>query len=170
MNDGTIILIDDSASELRLCELALEDSKHDHTYLTFLDPISAYDYIESHIKEVFIIICDIKMPRMTGIELLEKINANRELRMQAIPFIFLSNSSAPEDIEKAYLLAAQGYFQKPLDLVDLTQIFELIISYWSIAHMAQDRISLKQIILFLYSNPGWPAIRAAAWLPSSSNA
>lgn len=75
------------------------------------------------------------MPKITGIELLKKINEDSNLRMQAIPFIFLSNSSSAKDVEKAYTLAAQGYFQKPMALDELTEIFNCIVNYWSKAQI-----------------------------------
>ena len=85
-----------------------------------------------------VLIADIKMPGLTGIELLEKINANSELKMQCLPFIFLTNSATPEDIEHAYSLVAQGYFQKPISLSELSEIFKTIVGYWNMARIPRD--------------------------------
>jgi chemotaxis family two-component system response regulator Rcp1 len=133
MERGEILLIDDNKSELRLLKEAFSATGFPRPVVTFMDAASAYDYITKNTKNIFVILCDISMPKMTGPELLEKINLDHELKMAAIPFIFLSNSVAEKDIEKCYSLASQGYFQKPYEMEDMTHMFKLIINYWTAA-------------------------------------
>lgn len=47
MKDGAILLIDDSESELRLCQIAMQNAKHNHDLLTFRDPQLALEYIKN---------------------------------------------------------------------------------------------------------------------------
>src|SRR5689334_1645287 len=127
---GQIILIDDNPVELLLCKQALKNIECQHEIISFSNPKVAFDYLKKTNHKIFIVICDIEMPQMTGIELLEKINANGKLRLKAIPFIFLSNSNVDKEIERAYALAAQGYFLKSYSLDGLCTIFKRIIDYW----------------------------------------
>src|SRR5258706_9898244 len=105
MNNGQIILIDDNYAELRICQEAMKMANPYNELKTFNNAVQALEYIKHHYRQIFAVICDIKMPQMTGIELLEEINADFELKMLAIPFIFFSNSSNEKDVERAYSLA-----------------------------------------------------------------
>lgn len=131
MRYDTILLIDDNKSELRLMEEAYKHTGYLYPLKSFSDATSALDYIKRHALELFAIICDISMPGMNGTDLLKALNKDHELKMEAIPFIFMSNSKAPQDIEEAYSLSAQGYFQKPMRLEETEDLFKTIITYWS---------------------------------------
>jgi CheY-like chemotaxis protein len=130
MKNTTIVLIDDSKEEIQLFKLAFNDVNTLSSLITFNDAPSAFDYIVENAKRIFIILCDISMPRMSGFDLLEKINADHQLKMSAIPFIFFTNSSQEEDVQKAYSLTAQGFFQKPMNIDDLESVFNSIVHYW----------------------------------------
>jgi len=135
MSKKEIILIDDNKAELKLFKEAIKGINHSRELVFFDSSPAALEYIRENAEKVFIIICDINMPQLTGIELLESINKDHELRLQAMPFIFLSNSAIPAEVEKAYLSAGQGYFQKPYSLDALREIFKMIIRYWSTAQL-----------------------------------
>jgi CheY-like chemotaxis protein len=137
---GEIILIDDSKDDLLFTFEALKDIPQTFSIVTFHDSTVALKYIQDSRSKVFIIICDLNMPKMTGIELLASINADHELKMHAIPFIFLSDSRNSAEIESAYALNAQGYFVKPSKLSELSEIINIIVSYWSTTRIPRDTI------------------------------
>ncbi len=139
MKRGVVVLIDDNKVELELFKIAFHETHFPRDLVTFSDPREAWKYLTHHMKEVFIVLCDINMPVMTGPELLEKINQNHELKMLTTPFIFLSNSDIAKDIDHAYTLAAQGYFQKPMDTEHMTKLLNLIIDYWTAARIPRDK-------------------------------
>ncbi len=119
---------------------AFKDIPETFTIETFHDSTLALKYIQDTRSKIFIIICDLNMPKMTGIELLASINADHELKMHAIPFIFLSDSRNSAEIESAYALNAQGYFVKPNKLSELADIINIIVSYWSRTRIPRDTI------------------------------
>jgi CheY-like chemotaxis protein len=139
--DRKIVIIDDSAAELRLCTEALTYVSHNRPVVTFTDARSAYDYIYKQAEKIFVIICDVKMPHMNGPELLERINANPQLKFLCTPFIFLTNSDSVKDVEQAYALAAQGYFQKPMHIDALSDIFRSIFDYWGKCRIPRERVN-----------------------------
>jgi CheY-like chemotaxis protein len=61
---------------------------------------------------------------------LRKINADDNLRIKTIPFLFLSTSANKQDINKAYSLSAQGYFKKPNSFEEVVKMLEQIMGYW----------------------------------------
>jgi CheY-like chemotaxis protein len=131
MRYDTILLIDDNKSELRLMQEAYKQTGFLYPLKEFSDAKEALEYITKNSKKLFAIICDISMPGMNGTDLLKALNKDHSLKMEAIPFIFMSNSNAERDIEEAYSLSAQGYFQKPMNLEETEDLFKAIINYWS---------------------------------------
>jgi CheY-like chemotaxis protein len=75
-----------------------------------------------------LIITDIKMPRMGGIELLKWMNARDEFRL--IPTIVLTSSSDEADITQAFVQGAKGYMIKPVQFGDLEKLIHTIADYW----------------------------------------
>ena len=137
---GQIILIDDSKDDLLFTLEAFKDVAEKFSIITFHKSPEALKYIQDTRSKIFIIICDLNMPKMSGIELLTSINAEHELKMHAIPFIFLSDSRNSVEIESAYALNAQGYFVKPNKISELTDIMNVIVNYWGMARIPRDTI------------------------------
>jgi two-component system response regulator len=75
-----------------------------------------------------LMITDLKMPRMGGIELLAWINARAEFRL--IPTIVLTSSSDQSDIASAFAHGAKGYMIKPVHFGELEQLMRTIAAYW----------------------------------------
>jgi CheY-like chemotaxis protein len=75
-----------------------------------------------------LIITDVKMPRMGGIELLKWMNARDEFRL--IPTIVLTSSNDEADITQAFVQGAKGYMIKPVQFGDLEKLIHAIADYW----------------------------------------
>lgn len=73
-------------------------------------------------------VVDIKMPGMSGLELLEKIKSNDELK--GLPVIIMSSSDEPSDIAQAYDHGANGYLVKPNKFRDLRDLVTSIDYFW----------------------------------------
>jgi len=125
-----IILIDDHPYEVDLLNLALEKLHLDYEIIYFSNAKEAYTYFEKTTDPIFIIISDINMPGMNGIELRKEIDRNTKLKKKTIPYIFFSSSTKECDVDEAYDYNAQGYFKKPMGLDEMTELFDSIIKYW----------------------------------------
>lgn len=75
-----------------------------------------------------LILLDIKMPVMDGWETLEQIKANPKL--DGIPVVILTNSSAPEDVDKGHHLGATRYITKSSDMEGLVESMRSLIEFW----------------------------------------
>ena len=78
-----------------------------------------------------LIITDLKMPRMGGIELLKWMSERPEFRL--IPAVVLTSSSDQADITAAFAHGAKGYMIKPVHFQELEQLMKTIAAYWRVS-------------------------------------
>jgi CheY-like chemotaxis protein len=82
-----------------------------------------------------LIILDLKMPRKSGLEVLEWINQNPEVAV--VPTIVLSASNLEKDVRAAYNLGANTYFVKPTTFEELVETMRTLEKYWKKAAKLQ---------------------------------
>jgi CheY-like chemotaxis protein len=131
--NGPIIIIEDDHDDQEVLKEVLEELKIPNLLRFFSSCSHAFDYLLTTLERPFLIISDINLPAMTGMELKQKINENEYLRKKAVPFVFLSTNSEQNVVAKAYEILAQGYFVKPVKLFDLKEMLLKIINYWKIS-------------------------------------
>ena len=86
---GKIILVDDEKYEKNLLELALYQKKWDVQVDYYVRAEDALRHLKKYGKEeIFLIICDMNMPGMSGLDLKKAIDNDKILKKKAIPFVF----------------------------------------------------------------------------------
>lgn len=75
-----------------------------------------------------LILLDIHMPGITGLELLQKIRAQQELR--CVPIVMMSTSDNPKDVEASYQWGANAYLVKPVGIQPLTNTLKSLCDFW----------------------------------------
>jgi len=75
-----------------------------------------------------LILLDLKMPRLTGLEVLEWLRNQPECGK--LPIIMMSGSGLEQDIDRAYNLGVNTYFTKPARLEHLTELVRVMVDYW----------------------------------------
>jgi len=75
-----------------------------------------------------LVLMDLKLPKKTGLEVLEWIR--QQLRLRKLVVVLFSNSALPEDVERAYELGSNSYIQKPPNPVQLKEIAQLLKGWW----------------------------------------
>lgn len=128
---GPIISIEDDADDQFLIKSVMEELDIPNELLFFSNGVEALLYLETTRDQPFLIICDINMPVMNGLELRERIDKNEYLRKKSIPFVFLSTADNPLVIETAYDSTIQGFFKKENSFDDLKDRIRVIYNYWS---------------------------------------
>jgi len=76
------------------------------------------------------ILLDLKMPKVTGMEVLEKIKSDQHLK--SIPVVILTSSKEDPDVKKCYALGANSYIVKPVDSDNFFSAIKEIGLYWMI--------------------------------------
>lgn len=125
-----IILVEDDIDDCELLQHALTEAGTKNPFKCFSSGDQALAYLKDTRENVFLIISDVNMPRMNGLDLKKEINRNDDLNEKNIPFVFLSTSSTWLVVREAHRLCPQGYFKKPNNILELTEIARNIVNYW----------------------------------------
>jgi len=84
--------------------------------------------------ERLVTVVDLRMPRMSGLDLLREVRADP--RLKRLPVVVLTTSDDPHDRDAAFCLGVAGYFVKPAAPGRFRQIMDALRSYWSVAEFA----------------------------------
>jgi CheY-like chemotaxis protein len=124
-----IIILEDDSEDQEFLKDIFKDLDVLNPIRFFSDAITALDYFVTSAAIPLLIICDINLPQMTGIEFKQEINKNQLIMSRAIPFVFLTTNPDVKIISKAYGLNIQGYFVKPPTLKQLKEMIHTIIQF-----------------------------------------
>lgn len=127
---GPIISIEDDIDDQFLIKSIIEELQIPNPVIFFENGLEALMFLETTQEQPFLIMCDINMPIMNGLELRDKIEKNQYLRKKAIPFIFLTTADDPRIINIAYDDTIQGFFKKETSFTELRDRFHTIYQYW----------------------------------------
>jgi CheY-like chemotaxis protein len=132
--NGPIIIVDDDPDDQLLArEVISSIGMHNHV-MQFFTALDALNYLMSDmLEQPFVIMSDINLPRMNGIELKKAIEANAELCKRAIPFVYYSTSGEKSIVDKAFTLQVQGFFVKANSLEEMRKSFRIIFDYWRLS-------------------------------------
>lgn len=113
-NDGDLLLFEESVEVVQEF-LSQRDILADFSITTASDGTDAIDILKT--KDFDVVFLDIKMPKMDGIETLEKI---KQIKKDSYVVMF-TTSDYDEDIKKTYELGANGYLLKSLDIIEFEE-------------------------------------------------
>lgn len=131
MEDAPIIFIDSDEDDQDMFKQALAELKSPHPPLVFDNGQSALDYLKTTDQVPFLILSEISLRRLNGLELREQIEQSTELRKKSIPFIFITYPVHEDLVEQAYDLTIQGLFEKKIVYREWVTQLQEIISYWT---------------------------------------
>jgi CheY-like chemotaxis protein len=143
-NDIEILFVEDSLDDAMLTLRALKKSGFVNMVHHVKDGAEALDYIfcqgaytERDIKKhPKLILLDLKMPKMSGMEVLERIKSDPVFK--SIPIVILTSSKEDPDIQKCYALGANSYIAKPVESDNFFQVIKEIGMYWMVLSQLPD--------------------------------
>lgn len=133
----TILLVEDNPNDLELTLKALSECNLANRVVAVGDGVEAIEYLNCEEKfsdrkrgNPVVILLDIKMPRMDGIEVLEYIR--RDERLKTLPVVMLTSSEEEPDLKKCYQLGVNAYVVKPVNFKDFVEAVKHIGIFWAL--------------------------------------
>lgn len=124
-----ILLVEDNIIEILKLKRAIENLGMNHEVLEAENGEIALDSIKQEEINPDIVLLDLNMPKMNGLEFLAKVRNDESMRH--LPIIILSTSNNNRDLMEAYKLGVSGYILKPLKYDDYVKKIEYTLQYWS---------------------------------------
>ncbi|MEF2277341.1 response regulator [Deinococcus sp. YIM 134068] len=133
MRSIQILLVEDNAADILLTEEAFSEAEFPHTLHLARDGVEALAFLRREGEHLGaphpdVILLDLNMPRMGGLELLDVLKVHDELRH--IPVIVLTTSRAEQDIWRSYHLHANAYIPKPVALGEFVEVIRSFGAFW----------------------------------------
>jgi two-component system, response regulator len=131
-NKSTILIAEDDSDDCYLIRLAFEDCKIDNPILFFKNGLEIVEYINNQDtteqKSVGLIILDLNMPKMGGIETLRTLKANPLWRKT--PVVIMTTSKTAADIDKCYDLGANSFISKSSSFEGTNDTIKTMVQFW----------------------------------------
>lgn len=125
-----IVVIEDDEDDQLFIQQALTSLAIVNPVVFFSNGVEAIEYLIAAQQAPLVILCDVNMPAMNGIELRQLIDLNEFLKQKCIPFVFLTTAADQGLVNTAYKMTIQGYFKKERTFAGLQDQLCSILDYW----------------------------------------
>ena len=132
-----ILVVEDSDADAEMTIRALKKGKVANRLVRVRDGVEALEYVfctgafsQRVNGDPKLILLDLKMPRMDGIEVLRRLKADQHTRL--IPVVMLTSSAEERDIVESYQLGVNSYLVKPVDFAVFTDVITHAGLYWAV--------------------------------------
>lgn len=127
-----LCLIEDNSNDVELTQIALRKAGFAFEVIVFRDGALALEGLaaaESDLhQELQMIFLDLKLPRVNGFEVLQRLRSDE--RFDTVPIVILTSSAVESDLRKAYALHANSYIVKPIDYIEHARAVTNTVRYW----------------------------------------
>jgi CheY-like chemotaxis protein len=134
---GRILVVEDDPRDVELTLTALDEYKLANEVVVARDGKEALDYL--YCREQFasrpsespaVILLDLKLPKVTGLEVLQQIRSDERLKM--IPVVVLTSSHEEKDMLRSYQLGVNAYVVKPVDFHEFVNAVKELGMFWAV--------------------------------------
>ncbi|MBD1919281.1 MULTISPECIES: response regulator [Cyanophyceae] len=125
-----ILLVEDNPDDERLTLRALRRSNLTNTIVVARNGEEALRQVFSSTPLPCVVLLDLKLPKVDGLEVLQQIRASDRTRL--LPVVILTSSSEDRDIIESYSLGANSYVRKPVNIDEFTEAVRRLGLYWAL--------------------------------------
>ena len=126
---GGMLLVEDNDADVLFFRRALGRTRPDAPLQVATNGVAAIEALAGGAPLPSLVLLDLKLPRMSGLEILEWMRT--QPRLEGVRVVVLTSSSQESDIRRAYELGASGYIVKPVDNAELQEAVAAIAAYWA---------------------------------------
>jgi two-component system response regulator len=137
----TLLLVEDNLADAEMAMDALREAKLANPVVHVEDGVEALDYLlyrgafERRAKgDPAVVLLDIKMPRMDGLEVLKQMRMHEHLRR--VPVVILSSSREESDLARSWDLGVNAYVVKPVDVSQFFSAVQTLGRFWAVLNEA----------------------------------
>jgi len=142
---NVILLVEDNPDDAELIIRSLKKSGLVNEIFLAEDGEEALEFVfgqgryaqKSYVEQIKLILLDLKLPKLNGLEVLEKIKTNPST--VKLPVVVLTSSDEDPDINKAYELGVNSYIVKPVDFNDFVNTVHQVGLYWLLVNKTPER-------------------------------
>lgn len=132
-DDKIILLVEDEPDDQLLLQHALDMGDARWKLVVVDDGTQALDYLFTQhsgekIGSVALVLLDLKIPKVSGLEVLAKLRAKPQT--QFLPVVVFTSSVEQNDLEESYRLGCNGYVRKPVDFHRFAETVRQVASFW----------------------------------------
>ena len=134
---GRILMVEDDPKDVELTLTALEEYNLANEVIVTRDGEQALDYLYCRGEyktrssgNPAVMLLDLKLPKVDGLEVLKQIKSDGELRM--IPVVVLTSSKEEKDMVASYKLGVNAYVVKPVDFHEFVNAIKELGAFWAI--------------------------------------
>jgi DNA-binding NtrC family response regulator len=128
--NGPIIIIEDDVDDRDFLKEIFMKLAYPNELIFFEDGSAALEFLNQTEVLPFLILSDINMPKINGIELRKLIHENERLHLKCIPYLFLTTNANKSSVVDAYSMSVQGFFVKPSSYDKMESSIKKIMEYW----------------------------------------
>ncbi|HEV8371425.1 MAG TPA: response regulator [Pyrinomonadaceae bacterium] len=136
MNNKIILMVEDNPRDEALTIRALRKSNIVNEVVVARDGVEALDYLfgtgaysgRDSAENPQLILLDLKLPKVNGLQVLERIRADE--RTKRLPVVIFTSSNEEEDLIKSYNLGANSYVRKPVEFEQFLEATKQLGLYW----------------------------------------
>jgi CheY-like chemotaxis protein len=148
MNLKRILLVEDSPYDVELIIAALDENNFASEVVVTRDGEEALDYLyrrgaykQQPEGNPAVVLLDLKMPKVDGLEVLQQIKADPALK--AIPVVMLTSSREEQDLVSSYRLGVNAYVVKPLKFSEYVEAIKRVGQFWGALNQPPPERALK---------------------------
>lgn len=136
MNDSVILLVEDNPDDEALTLHAFQEQNLANQVMVVRDGVQALDLLFGRgayagrdlTRSPAVVLLDLKLPRVDGLEVLRQVRANERTRFQ--PVVVLTSSAEERDVVESYRLGCNSYVRKPVDFDEFVGAARQLGLYW----------------------------------------
>jgi two-component system response regulator len=141
----TILLVEDNLDDVELTLRAFKKSQIANEIIVAHDGAEALDLLlpanpnpENPPSLPAVVLLDLNLPKVKGLEVLRRIRANDRTRL--LPVVILTSSRQEQDVMESYFLGANSYIRKPVDSIQFTEAVRQLGLYWLVVNVPPPKL------------------------------